>query len=755
MTRVLVLAAVVLGALAWPSAARAQSPFTDCPPDAFGLTTAGEEVRPDGTHVYTRVHATCGGTQVWADEVALPPASDDVIATGNVVFQQDDLTVFASRAVINRKTRYGTFEGASGWARITDQQVARDQFGTMEPDLYFSVAKLQRVGPRTYTLTNGWFSTCTQPTPRWDLHSTSGTITLDDRVTMRNAVLRVKNVPLFYLPWMYYPIGKEDRATGFLLPKYQSSTIGGAGIGNAFFWAIARNMDATLYHDYFSKSGVRYGGEYRYIAAPGSQGNLTFTLFNEKQQLATDGSVLRDASRSIDMRGSMSQALPRGFRLTARTDYVSDVTTRQLYTQNYYDFSNRQRSFAANVTGTIARYYRLGVTMDQRDYFFGQDGRRHGNLPSVQFSTAPRTIGRSRIYVSSSSDFSHIVDQADLSDPATNLSYSKINLSPAVRAPLSKWSFLDLTASAQWQFTRWFESQDPDTGEQVPQPLNRSLIRLSTNMSGPKIQRVWDREGGTYADRLKHLIEPNLSFSWLSPFSNFDRVPAVDFDRQVGGTTTITYGVTNFLYARKPVEGGRGQYREILRVSLNQSYYTDPRAAIFDQQYQSSRTASSYSPLKLSVDSTPVDRFTASFTTDIDPKFKTPRVFSATARYGSPQVNWQASWAKQQYIEGLPGFDDPRYATHSLGAGTQIRLLQNRVGGSYAFNYDVKNKLWVRQSFTGYYNTQCCGLNVSYQVVNRGYAGLPSDHVFNFSFTLAGIGSFDNPLGGFGDSSRR
>ena len=37
-------------------------------------------------------------------------------------------------------------------------------------------------------------------------------------------VMRVKDVPLLYLPAMYYPINKDDRATGFLMPTYGTST---------------------------------------------------------------------------------------------------------------------------------------------------------------------------------------------------------------------------------------------------------------------------------------------------------------------------------------------------------------------------------------------------------------------------------------------------------------------------------------------------------------------------------------------------
>ena len=56
-----------------------------------------------------------------------------------------------------------------------------------------------------------------------------------------------------YLPIIYYPIKDDDRATGFLLPTYGSSTLRGQAISNAFFWAIGRSQDATFFHDWFTQ----------------------------------------------------------------------------------------------------------------------------------------------------------------------------------------------------------------------------------------------------------------------------------------------------------------------------------------------------------------------------------------------------------------------------------------------------------------------------------------------------------------------
>ena len=98
---------------------------------------------------------------------------------------------------------------------------------------------------------------------------------------LTNTILRVKGVPVMYLPIFYYPIQEDDRATGFLLPIYGTSTVRGQSISNAFFWAINRSQDATFVHDWYSKTGQGFGGEYRYELGGGNRGNAAVNLLNE------------------------------------------------------------------------------------------------------------------------------------------------------------------------------------------------------------------------------------------------------------------------------------------------------------------------------------------------------------------------------------------------------------------------------------------------------------------------------------------
>src|SRR5690606_31777686 len=125
---------------------------------------------------------------------------------------------------------------------------------------------------------------------------------------------------LFYWPFLYYPIQDDDRATGFLMPTYGTSTFRGQAISNAFFWAINRSQDATFVHDWFTRAGQGAGVEYRYVRAAGSAGELrAYRFMRSETTFEADGvSRTLPGATSHDVTGTLVQSLGRGIVARAR-----------------------------------------------------------------------------------------------------------------------------------------------------------------------------------------------------------------------------------------------------------------------------------------------------------------------------------------------------------------------------------------------------------------------------------------------------
>jgi hypothetical protein len=746
-----------------PAIAQTAPIFGSCSAAVFTRYASSEDGR---THIWRNVSAECGADgRFYADEVEMNDATSVVQARGNVTLHQPDLSMFADRAVIDRKTGYGTFYNAAGSARIGEQRMERSMFGTLEPDVEFWGQQIERIGDRRYRITKGGMTTCAQPTRRWEFGAAGATVALDEYALLRHAVLRVKGVPLFYVPVVYYPLGEDDRSTGFLLPTYSTSTFRGTGLSNAFFLAINRSQDATFFHDYFSKSGQGYGSEYRYVASPGSRGDVRFYVLDEKEQLPEDGlGFSRPAAKSYSLRGNANQELPRGFRLLGNADYASNITTQRLYDQDVYQFSQHQRSFRGSLAGPLGRYYRLSVTGDLREAYQGLEASsRFGRAPTVNLSMTDRSIGRSRVYVGVGGEAAYLLHQDDLSDPESSRSLWRFDASPRIRAPLSSLPYLSVTAVASYRLTHWRESLDPLTEEQVTVPITRRLLDLQTNIAGPSFARIFQTPNSGYAERFQHRIEPVVNIRWSSAFDRFDEVVRLDgVDSIVGGTTQIAYALTNRLLARrKGAAGAPGMVREILTVEVRQTYYSNARAATFDWEYHSSVPGAvrpnPFSPVQVSVTTRPSDTASGQASFEFDSRHHSLRSLSTSTNVSSGHVNVRAGWHKRFVIPELEGFDDPRFASHYVYGDVHLRTRQNRFGGSYGFNLDILNRRWVQQRIVAYYNAQCCGISIDYQSrgIPAAFGASRGERTFGISFTLAGIGSFSNPLGSFGGGDRR
>jgi hypothetical protein len=250
---------------------------------------------------------------------------------------------------------------------------------------------------------------------------------------------------------------------------------------------------------------------------------------------------------------------------------------------------------------------------------------------------------------------------------------------------------------------------------------------------------------------MKHVIEPNFTIRRVTPFDVVDQIVKLDYvDYIVPNVTQFGYGLTNRVYSKTTVA------REVLNVGLHQSYYTDENAAQVDQQYQNSfnrRRPSKFTPMALTVRTSPTDKFQGDFRTEWDPTARTFLSFAGTGTVSATHVQASAGWSQQRSVP--LELDRPTTTTtHYLNASVNLRTSNNRLGGTYTFNYDLLRDSFLQQRYFGYYNAQCCGVLLEYQVFNYAGARIAQDRRFNVSFTLAGIGTFSNILGAFGGQAR-
>jgi hypothetical protein len=151
----------------------------------------------------------------------------------------------------------------------------------------------------------------------------------------------------------------------------------------------------------------------------------------------------------------------------------------------------------------------------------------------------------------------------------------------------------------------------------------------------------------------------------------------------------------------------------------------------------------------------PVDRASADFSMENDPRYRVVRQLLASGSFDSDRLGFSAGWTKRGGIAALAdqGFG-PDQATHYLIAQTTMHTRSNHLGGSYDMYYDLRTQSFLQQRVLAYYSSQCCGINVDWQSIETPILNGGRDQRIGVSFTLAGIGSFANPFGSFGGGRR-
>ncbi|HXH26106.1 MAG TPA: putative LPS assembly protein LptD, partial [Vicinamibacterales bacterium] len=660
--------------------------------------------------------------------------------------------ITANRVEFNYGDGTAVFEQAWGIVSL-GEAVDRAPFGNQDPDVYFWGERIERLSTRRYRITDGGFTACVQPTPRWSVTSSTVVLNLDDYAAARHTVLRVKSVPLLYLPVIYYPIQEDERATGFLMPTYGASTLRGQAVSNAFFWAIGRSHDATFFHDWFTRAGQGAGAEYRYVAGQASSGNVRLYRFRQRETMYVhDGRVTQlPENTSFEISANVVQALPRAMRARARVDYFSDVVSQQLYHQNLYQASRRNRLVEGGVTAPLGpvsaslSYRRSEVfdSVDRRDLY--------GSTPRVAVSLAPQRLFEAPVYASVNGEYAFLpYRRFDRDVLRTDNSLSRLDVTPTVRVPLSRLTFLSVNTSAAYRTTYYSRSQDARQ-RVIDDPYLRQYATVRSEVVGPVFTRIWDLPRSRWAERLKHVVEPAFTLDFTSRIADYRRVPVLTdaSDVVVGGTTRFTYGLTNRVLSRAPAtDGMRGQTREFLTVGLQQTYYSSREANQYDPAYQSTfggRRLRDLSPLALTVRFSPSNTLDATSRVEYDVSGAGLTLLSAGGGLRTAAGSLSLSYSHRSVDR----------SEDYLTASTTITARGGRVTGAYSVSWDISRGYVVNQSVSGTYMAQCCGFLAEFQQFNYPQSSgfpLPADRRVNVGLVLAGLGTFSNFFGAFGGS---
>ena len=113
------------------------------------------------------------GQKFFADDVELNTRTGELTASGNVVFSTVDIAHLGRTVVFNTHTKRGTFSNASGIASARASAARRTAAcsGRWSRTSTSTAQVIEKIDADKYRITKGGFTTCVQPTPRWEIVS--------------------------------------------------------------------------------------------------------------------------------------------------------------------------------------------------------------------------------------------------------------------------------------------------------------------------------------------------------------------------------------------------------------------------------------------------------------------------------------------------------------------------------------------------------------------------------------------------------
>jgi LPS-assembly protein len=644
-----------------------------------------------------------------------------VVAEGNVVFIRGEERISGDRLEMD-ESGHGFLENA---------------YGFVEPGVYVQGRRIERIDDKNYRVFGGNFTACSQPNPRWGFEASSAEIEPGEKVKAKNVVFQVKGLPVFYLPYMYYPLHKNGRQSGFLFPHFGYSSFRGFTVGSGYFWVLGRSADQTFYVDYYSKVGWGFGHELRYMRPSPSRGTFRTYVF------AVKGSNTLD----YDLDWNALQLLPGKVKASLNVRQYSNLSFNQRFQEDFNAVTSRTQRWS----GSLEKDLKLAVLSayaDTTSTYFGTDYTRvNGRMPGISLRRFPRQIGWGKIVVG----LEATADRLQYGTETQVDNWARFDIAPYISRPFTL-SFLEFTPSAGYRYTRYgasYATTENDENAVIGPPLNRTFFETQVEMRGPTFAKVWDTPGFGYSERFKHTIGPEFSWTYRTRVQDFNAIPKFDGDDYFLGTNQVAYALVQRFFAKRRGPTGKSQPYEFLTWRLMQTYYVQIAEGQnnFDPNYSSSaygpgQEPEHLSPLSSRVRLRPTGGFSLDYQLEYDVNFKQFRRTGLFATLNAPRLALTGGWSRSVRLS-----EDPAQRTvgaHSLRGNAALELVPKRLFLEGSADYDLVNDILWQARGQLRYSVQCCGFRLEY--IRYNWNGR-EERQWRFNLELANMGSIGNFLG--------
>ena len=511
-------------------------------------TAEGQEGARVVQHI-GNVDVRYGIYRMQADRITIYEADNRIVASGSVIFDQgDDQRITGATGVWNYRTKLGYFEDSTGFTNQTND-------GTV---LYFTADRVERTSLDEVVVINGKFTACEEAVPKWSFTAERATIKTNDRLRLKKARFRVRDIPLAVLPFISIPIKEQARSSGFLTPTVGYSQRKGLRLSTAYYQTLGDSADITLRADLYSARGIGYGADIRTRANSRSFLNLGFfavkdRIFGKKaspQYPDQGGSVMyaeglhyfrNGFTAAVDVRVTSSLAFRQEFS-DGIQQIISPIEVSQVFVNKSWD------DYTLNL---LARSQVISIPNVRE---------KTRNLPSVNFEKRPTLLSFfPKAYFSFRTSLEGVSRREEVDDLAlyrrmagtdpvvTPSLVQRLDAYPEVIVPFHT-KYFNFTATGAARVT-YYSNSFNDLRQVVSNDVVRKYGEFSLDVRPVALARNFYGKKDEF--RFRHVIEPYLTYRLVKGINNFNRIIRFDHVDTRTNTNEIEFGVINRFYTRR------------------------------------------------------------------------------------------------------------------------------------------------------------------------------------------------------------
>jgi len=649
------------------------------------------------------VNVIQGTAHLTADHLTLDHGTGQIKATGHAVLRDGDNVISGDQLDYDLNTKYGT--------------AVPGQLFIKKENYHVDAAKMDKVGEDQYELKAWALTGCDTnegEAPLWHFRGQTARVDVGHYLVARNVVLYVKDVPVFYTPYMILPVN-TDRQSGFLPPRFGYSSTDGLIVKPEFYWAISPSQDATILLDYRSIRGTGLGLDYRYKLSRQSEGELRYTIFDDhitnSQRTETQYQHTQrftddfQARLDVHLLSDINQLRDLSSSTTERTQ-PSTVSTFSVFRR----WDNQELYLNALMTKDLVSVSNTTLQV----------------LPEIGYSLSEYKLGDWPLYAGLDAKADNFWREHE--DKAAGLIRAqRLDLFPRLWTRINLDGIV-LTPRVGYRET-WYSR---DLTSDSPTTRGVEVFDVGANT---RLYKAFEFSG---SQQMVHSIEPALVYDYV-PFVDQTRLPHFDDIDQLPQKNDVTYSLTNRLALEDHTDPDKPSSRELIFWKLTQTYDIHARRLEGDpgpsRPLSNLRSESIFRPwTRTSLD---IDTFydlynrrTVSFDTDLRTQVLPAWSINLGQRYTREGAQTPNGDPFNPLAPGDPAFwySQPSPLIRYLTGETRIDLPGRVILSAKAY-YDIQNRDYAEVDYGLEYIGQCLGFAISYQ-------HLPDRTQINWMITL-------------------